>query len=215
MRQVNTVLLSQLKADAIAVKQIGAPLLACQGMFVPRDMPDMRFLVKSCPRPTVTHGDPVLVEMAGGHTAVIPGPVKDAFTGTLQILETEAGHTQMFAELVHANHGSIDCDYYDGRVDSFTRVFEFSNCAIRFDIAEFDTDSKSQAMIISCPIDFNWYGNFAAIGTNGSIQLGKRHVEGADGLLSRVQSVINTANAAINLTNQGANLVRGVGALFG
>lgn len=215
MRQSNPVLLSQLQADALALKQIGSPLLACQGMFVPRDMPDMRFLIKSCPRPTVSHNDPVLIEMPGGHTIITPGPVKDAFTGNLQIIETEAGHGQMFAELVHANHGSIDCDYYDGRLGSFTRAFAFENCAIRFEMAEFDSDSKSQAMLISCPIDFNWYGSFASIGTNSSIQIGKRNVPGAEGLVNRVQNVINTANAALSVANQGSNLIRSVGALFG
>lgn len=43
MRQVNPILLNQLRADYLAIKQLGSPLLACQGMLVPRGMEDTAF----------------------------------------------------------------------------------------------------------------------------------------------------------------------------
>ncbi len=49
MQQSNPILLNQLKQDYIALQQLGSPLLACQGMFVPRGMEDLRFLFKKLP----------------------------------------------------------------------------------------------------------------------------------------------------------------------
>ncbi|MDM1021586.1 hypothetical protein QSV37_14920 [Acinetobacter sp. VNK23] len=215
MRQVNPILLSQMKNDSLAIQQLGSPILACQGMFVPRGLEDYRFLIKSCPRPIITNDDPVQVQYPGGHTGIVAGPPKDWYTGTLQLLETEAGHGQLFADYVVANGGMIDCDYYDGHVASFTRAYELENCAIRFEMAEFDTESRSQVMIISCPIDFNFYGNFASIGGNGTVLPGQRGVAGVEGLINRVQSVVSAAQSATNLARSATNVARQIGSLFG
>lgn len=40
MRQVNPMLLNQMKADSIAIQQLGSPILSCQGMLVPRGLED-------------------------------------------------------------------------------------------------------------------------------------------------------------------------------
>lgn len=214
MRQVNPVMLNQLKADSIAIQQLGSPLLACQGMLVPRGLEDFRFLVLGCPRPIVSNNDPADVMYAGGYDGLVPGPAKTKYTGSLQLLVTEAGHDQMLAEYIVANGGSIDCDYYDGRIDSFTRAYELLNCAIRFESGEFASDSKSQTMMVSCPIDYNYFGSFANIGGNGSIIAGQRKIDGMQGLLDRVQGVINTAQAVTNVANNAVGVARQVGALF-
>lgn len=213
MRQVNPVLLNQLRADYLAIKQLGSPLLACQGMLVPRGMKDYRFLIKSCPRPIVSNEDPVEVQFPGGFTGIVPGVPKTHYTGNLQMLVTEAGHDQIFADYIVANGGMIDCDYYDGHVDSFTRAYFLENCAIRFEMAEFDSDSRSQNMTVSCPIDFNFFGNFANIGSNGTILPGLRQIEGTQELISRVQTVIDTALSA--RTSLQSSVTRQLGSLFG
>lgn len=118
MQQSNPILLNQLKQDYIALQQLGSPLLACQGMFVPRGMEDLRFLFKSCPRPIVSNEDPAEVQYAGGFTGIVAGPPKTHYTGNLQILVTEAGHDQLLAEYVVASGGIIHGDYYDGRLGS-------------------------------------------------------------------------------------------------
>lgn len=111
MQQSNPILLNQLKQDYIALQQLGSPLLACQGMFVPRGMEDLRFLFKSCPRPIVSNEDPAEVQYAGGFTGIVAGPPKTHYTGNLQILVTEAGHDQLLAEYVVASGGIIHGDY--------------------------------------------------------------------------------------------------------
>ena len=215
MRQVNPVLLNQLRADYLAIKQLGSPLLACQGMMVPRGMEEYRFLIKSCPRPIVSNEDPAEVQFPGGFTGIVPGVPKTHYTGNLQMLVTEAGHDQIFADYIVGNGGMIDCDYYDGRVDSFTRAYFLENCAIRFDMAEYDSESRSQNMTVSCPIDFNYFGNFADIGTNGTVMPGQRQIAGVDGLINRVQKVINTAQAATNIGRNIGSVARQIGSLFG
>ena len=213
MRQVNPILLNQLRADYLAIKQLGSPLLACQGMMVPRGMEEYRFLIKSCPRPIVSNEDPAEVQFPGGFTGIVPGVPKTHYTGNLQMLVTEAGHDQIFADYIVANSGMIDCDYYDGRVDSFTRAYFLENCAIRFEMAEFDSDSRSQNMTVSCPIDFNFFGNFANIGSNGTVLPGLRQIEGTQELINRVQTVIDTALSAT--TTLRSSVTRQLGSLFG
>lgn len=213
MRQVNPILLNQLRADYLAIKQLGSPLLACQGMLVPRGMEDYRLLIKSCPRPIVSNEDPAEVQFPGGFTGIVPGVPKTHYTGNLQMLVTEAGHDQIFADYIVANGGMIDCDYYDGRVDSFTRAYFLENCAIRFEMAEYDSDSRSQNMTVSCPIDFNFFGNFANIGSNGTVLPGLRQIEGTQELISRVQTVIDTALSAT--TTLRSSVTRQLGSLFG
>lgn len=213
MRQVNPVLLNQLRADYLAIQQLGSPLLACQGMLVPQGMEDFRFLIKSCPRPIVSNEDPAEVQYAGGFTGIAAGVPKTHYTGNLQMLVTEAGHDQIFADWLVANGGIIDCDYYDGHVDSYSRAYSLGNCAIRFEMAEFDTDSRSQVMTVSCPIDFNYFGNFADIGTNGTVMPGHRQIAGIDGLVSRVRKVINTAQAATNVARGIGGVARQIGKL--
>lgn len=214
MRQVNPVLLNQLRSDYEAIKQQGSPLLACQGMIVPIGMEDMRFLIKSSMRPIVSNGDPAEAQYSGGFTGIVAGVPNTKYTGNLQMMVTEAGHDQMFAEYIVANGGIIDMMYYDGRVDSFTRAFELLNCAIRFEQAEYDSESKSQVMTISCPCDYNYFGSFANIGTNNTVSIGQREVAGAQDMLSRVQNVINTAQQAVSVANSASSVARSVGNLF-
>ena len=215
MRQINPVLLNQLRNDYLAIQKLGSPLLACQGMLQPKGMEDFRFLIKSCPRPIVSNEDPAEVQYPGGFTGIVAGVPKTHYTGTLQMLVTEAGHDQIFADWMVANGGIIDCDYYDGRADSYSRAYSLENCAIRFEMAEFDSDSRSQAMTVSCPIDFNYFGNFADIGTNGTVLPGQRQIEGTQDLISRVQNVINTAQAATNIGRNIGSVASQIGSLFG
>lgn len=219
MKQVNSVLMNQLKADYLAIKGQGAGRLACQGMLVPRGMEDMRFLIKGSMRPIVSNGDPAEVQYAGGFTGIIAGIPNTKYEGTLQLVVTEAGHDQLFAEYIVANRGMIDCDYYDGRMDGFTRSYELLNCALRFEQAEMDTESRSNVMTISVPCTYNYFGSFAEIGSNNTAKIGQMGIDGASDMVNRVQGVLNTAQQAINLANQvqgvGSSIGRTLGSLFG
>ena len=114
MRQVNPVLMNQLMADHAIAKQLGSPLLQCQGMLVPRDpvFQATRLLIQSCPRPMVTNNDPAEIAYAGGLDSFVPGVPKTKYEGSISVIETENGQAALFAEYILANGGNIPCDYY-------------------------------------------------------------------------------------------------------
>lgn len=215
MVQTNPVLLSQLRDDYEAIQAMGSPILSCQGMLVPRGMEEVRFLIKSCPRPIVSNEDPAITQYAGGFSGITPSVPKTQYSGNITLVETEQGHVQMLAEYIVASGGAIDCDYYDGRADSFTRAYELLNCAIRFEPADFDTESRSQSMTISAPMDYNYFGSFADIGANGTVSGGQRSLSGIGGFIQRVQNVVNVAQQATRTARSVVNTVSSIGKLFG
>jgi len=215
MIQKNAVTMNDMRADSIAVQQMGAHLLGSQGMLVPRGLEDLRFYIKTCPRPIVTNGDPAEVHYAGGYSSHVPGIPQTRFSGGFSMYETEAGHAQMLAEYIVASGGLIDCDYYDGRSDKFTRVYELLNCAMRFEPTDFDTENRSQAMIVSGTMDYNYFGSFANIGVNGTVNTAKINVAGAQELANRVQTVLSTVSGVANTIGSISRTASAVKSLFG
>jgi len=210
MRQINPVLMSQLKADYLAIKQIGSPLLQCQGMLVPRGFDHVRFFFKSFPRPLATNNDNVDLGYAGGlesHTAGVP---KTSYSDSFTMLETESGVVTAFSEFVLANGGVIDCDYYDGRLDSFTRAYEVLDVAMTFEQPNMDSDGRSQAVTISGSMRYMYFGLFADIGTDGTINPSQRNIAGANTFLDNVQGVISATAAIAGAVGAAGSLVSGL-----
>jgi hypothetical protein len=214
MRQVNPVLLNQLKADYEAMKQLGSPLLACQGMLVPKDptFASVRLLIKSMPYPVVTNLDPAEVDVAGGLQFTVAGTPKTSYQGQITVTETEGGNGSTFAEFVVANGGSIDCDFFVGRLDNFSRAYELTDCKIRFDSPSMEASSRSQVLDISGSIDYMFFGAFASIGRNNTVQPGLNSVAGVEALVSRVQGVLS---AAQRITGGVGAIAGGIGAVRG
>lgn len=215
MRQLNPVLMVDLKLDYELAKQVGSPLLQCQGMLVPRGFPHMRILFQSYPRPMATNNDIADAPYAGGLQGHVAGVPKTSFQGSISIMETEAGACTAFSEFVLANGGSIDCDYYDGRIDRFTRSYEMLDCAFTFDAPDMSADGRSQVTIVSGSIQYMYFGIFADIGSSGTIQAGQRVLAGSQDFLDRVQGVLNATQAGLNLANQAVNLGNQIGGLLG
>lgn len=215
MKQQNAIRLDQLRADRDALRQLGSPILASQGMLVPRGMEHMRLFIKSCPKPIVSNDDPAQTFYAGGFVGITAGVPKTAYEGSVTIIETELGHVANFAEFIIASGGLIDCDFYDGRMDSFTQVYELSDCAFRFEPGEIDSESRSQSMTISAQLTYNFFGIHAGVGTNNTAIAGKKNLQGAEDLVSRVQDVLNIAQQANNVASSVVNVSSGIGRLFG
>lgn len=208
MRQQNPIILAQLKADHEAVKSLGAAMLQCQGMLVPRNMPDMRFLIMSCPRPMVTNADAAEVNLPGGLRTIVPGAPETLYEGSLQLIEFESGHVSELMEVVVANGGAIECDYYDGRYGAFNRVYELDDCAITMEQGEASGEGRSQVMTHSGMIKYNYFGQYANVGVSGTALPGQSAIAGAQGLLNRAQGVLNVAK-------QGLSLAKNISGLFG
>lgn len=208
MRQQSPILLSQLKADHEAVKSLGAAMLQCQGMLVPRDYPDLRFLIMSCPRPMVTNNDAAEVNLPGGVKTFVPGIPQTMYEGSLQLQEFESGQVTEFMEMIVANGGSIACDYYDGRMDAFTRVYELDDCAITMEQGEASAEGRSQGMTHSGSIKYMYFGQHADVGLSGTVLPGKTAIAGIEALINRSQEVINVAK-------KGVGFAKAVSGLFG
>lgn len=223
-------LLAQLRNDFEIAQSLGSPLLQCQGMLVIdrmsgdsdlsskanvalQKMSGGRLLIQSAPRPIVSNFDPAEAHYAGGFVGVVPSIPNTKFTGSITMLETETGAVQELAELIVNNGGAIDCKYYDGRLDMFHRVYTMLNMAIRFESAEYTADSKSSVMTVTCPVDYNYFGVYADIGENQTIQAGSTGE--TSGWHKEVKNVLDTVRAARSTAGQLGGLARNVGSLFG
>ena len=206
MRQQNPILMSELRGDFQAAKQLGAPMLSCQGMLVPRGAPEMRLLFQSFPRPIVTNNDIGDVAYAGGLQSHVSGTPKTSYQGSITLLETETGMTGQFAELILANGGVMDCDYYDGRPERFTKVFELLDCAFTFESADMQSDGRSQVVTVSGSIQYMFFGDSIAI-ANANLP-GQRFINGANNLLNRAQQVLSAARTGVNFYGQLQGLFR-------
>lgn len=217
--QANPVLLNQMRADYLAMKAVGSPLLACQGMLVPRGYPDGRLLIKNMPYPIVANNDPAQIDIAGGLQMSVAGVPKTSYDGSITMIETEAGHARNFAEFVVAKGGSIDCDFYIGRVGSFSKVFELTDCKIRLEPGEIDASSRSQGLDITGSITYMFFGAYANIGQSNTALVGQKGVEGAQELIGRVQDVLNASSSFLGgvsgLLGAGAALGGAIGGLLG
>ena len=217
MRQLNPVLMNQLKADHLAAKQLGSPLLQCQGMLVPRDpvFQATRLLIQSCPRPMVTNNDPAEIAYAGGLDSFVPGVPKTKYEGSITVIETEKGQAALFAEYILANGGNIPCDYYDGRPGYYTRVYALDDCAIRLEPTDTTADGRSQITLASGSITYMYFGLFAKVGASGSALPGDRGLSGIEGFIDRVQGVLNVAQTGVNALGAVAQFGRGLQGLLG
>lgn len=205
MRQQNIITMGQLRSDYEAIKDIGAPLLQCQGMLVPKDYPEMRFFFQSFPRPMPTNNDIADVAYAGGlqgHTAGVP---KTSYQGSVTMLETENGICAAFAELVIANGGTIDCDYYDGRDDDYITKYELTDCCFTFEPADMSADGRSAVVTVSGSMQYMYFGQNAEIGQSLTSLIGKRS-NGTKSLLDKVISGLKTAGKIGKLADQAKKL---------
>lgn len=217
-------LLAQLRNDFEIAQSLGSPLLQCQGMLVFEKMSGAsgkslsqfeggRLLIQSAPRPVVSNFDPAEAHYAGGFVGVVPSIPNTKYTSSITMLETETGAIQALAEFIVNNGGAIDCTYYDGRLDMFHRAYSMLNMAIRFESSEYTADSKSNVMTVTCPVDYNYFGVYADIGENQTIQAGSAGE--TSGWHKEVKGVLDTVRAARSTIGQLGGLARNVGSLFG
>lgn len=214
MRQVNPVLLNQLKADFEEMKRLGSPLLQSQGMLVPRDIQfqSHRLLITQMQRPMVKNADPSEQFLAGGTRFFVPGTPETMYEASIQMIETEGGSASMFAEFIVANGGEIACDYYDGRLGSFTRAYALDHCAIRLDAPDMSAEGRSQGVTVSGSMSYMYFGAFASVGRNNTARPGLKGIDGVEALVERVQSVLT---ATQRITSGVGAIAGGIGAIRG
>ncbi|HQZ59517.1 MAG TPA: hypothetical protein PLQ39_07490 [Acinetobacter sp.] len=220
------VLLEQLRSDFEVAKSLGSPLLQCSGMIVidkisganGADMSQFlgsRLLIQSAPRPMVSSLDPAEVHYAGGFIGNRPSIPNTRYTGSITMIETEEGSVQALAEFIANNGGAIDYTYYDGRLGYFHRAYQVLNAAIRFESSEFNADSKSNIMTVTCPVDYNYFGLYADIGENGTVLQGGRSSANDSNWHKAVKKAVSDTKTALNAISGIAGGVAALGGLFG
>lgn len=206
MRSNINVTYNDLRQDYYNAKALGAAKLACMGMLVPRVAPEMRLLITAMPKPIVTNNDVADTAYAGGlqsHQAGIP---KTSYQGSVTFLETETGKVGEFAELIVANSGICDCDFYDGRYNRFVRVHELLDVAFTFEPGDIQADSRSQVLNVTGSIQYMYFGLNAGIGGGTSSNSAQQAIDGVGDLLNRAQQIINVGQQAVGVVGSIARL---------
>lgn len=158
-------------------KSLGAAMLACNAVLVPKGYDNLHILVQNFPRPATTHNDPADVDYARGLQAHVQGTPKTNFEGSLTMIETVSGQIAKFAEaIVIKERGILNTVYvYDGFVGDGgeikgQRSYELIDCAITFPDGggEIDSSSRSQILQVQGSIRYNYFGDSGKLGTGSS-----------------------------------------------
>lgn len=199
------------RSDYEAVKQLGAPMLACQAMLVPEAAPNIALLFKTYPRPIMTNNESADIAFAGGLQGHVAGVPKTSFEGAVTMIETETGQIADFAELLIAQGGTTNCILYDGRVDRWTKAHELIDCAFTFEPGEVDSESRSTNLTISGNMKYMYFGQNAALGTvnnsvYGGTQVGVNGANGSTEFLNKAQNILNVVKAGNTVLQAVRNL---------
>lgn len=211
-------LMTDLYNDFVAVEQLSAPLLACSGMLVLEGLEDYRFLIKQATRPIITYTEAVDVHYAGNLVVPVSGVPKTQASGSISVIETEAGHAQFIAEVVAGKGGVIrNAWYYDGNITNYSRMYTLHNVVLTFENPEYDAESKGQVMTITGQMSYNYFGVYVEANT-GNLTAEKGYNQNIAtvqaGLNERMKNVIATTQQALGLASAGLALGSAVGQLF-
>ena len=194
--------------DYQTAKSLGAPMLACNAMIVPKIAPHLSLLIANFPRPIVTMTEPVDFAYSGGLQAHRTGIPKTNYTGNLQFIETEVGQIQGFAELLMAHGGSTDCIVFDGRVGRYSQAYNLPDCAITLEPQEMDAEGRSTIVKVSAPMSYMYFGLNVKLGKSSPLT-GK-----IDDGLNGIDDFLNKANDILNIVRAGNSLVKALGDLW-
>lgn len=202
--------LQEYKSDYESAKALGAAMLACNAMIVPKIAPHIALLFKTFPRPISTNNDSADVEYAGGLKAHVSGTPKMDFEGSFTVIETETGQIAEFAELLQAHGGGTDCIVYDGHMNRWTKAYELLDCAMTFEPGEIDSSSTSQILSISGNMRYMYFGLSAELGSKANSSYGGKRVNmtgmsnannSGGNLLTQAQNILNVVQAGNNVFN--------------
>lgn len=192
--------------DAIAAQSLGAAMLQCNGMIVPKAMPSIALLISNFSRPIVTSNDAADYNLAGGGQFHVAGAPKNRYEGQWQMIETDFGQVNTFAELILAQGGQTDCTVYDGRPGRFMRSCELKNVAITFEPIDIDAEGVSAIQRVSATVKYNYYGSNANLGSVNEVGKIAGAGVGVAGPLEKAQQILNTVYAGNTLVNTLKNI---------
>lgn len=194
--------------DFQTAQAIGSAMLASNGVLVPIGFEHIAILIKSFTKPVSTNHDAAEYFLAGGLQLSAPSIPKVLFEGSASLIETDTGHASAFAEAMQLA-GEMDFILYDGRADRAMRAHKLHKCKMTFDVAEIDSENRSQPMIFNAQMKFNYFGLSASLGNTGSS--GNVIVQANDAIAEFSQK----ANAAMSAIQAGNRVVSAMQSIFG
>ncbi|WP_151765795.1 hypothetical protein [Acinetobacter colistiniresistens] len=193
--------------DFQTAQAVGSAMLASNGVLVPIGFEHIAILIKSFSKPISTNMDPAEYFVAGGLQLSAPSIPKTLFEGSASLIETDTGHATAFAEAMQLA-GEMDFILYDGRADRAMRAHKLHKCKMTFDVAEVDSENRSQPMIFNAQMKYNYFGLTSNLGSTGNA--GNVIVQANDAMAEFAQK----ANATIAAIQAGNRVVSAMQSIF-
>lgn len=199
--------IQQYAGDHQTAQALGSALLQSYGMIVPSIAPELALLITNIQIPVITHLEAADYALAGGaqfHTAGVP---KNRYDLSIQIIETDKKKLTGFSELLMATGGMTDCLAYEGRPGHYLEVHELKDCAITFDMKDFEAEGGSAVVRVQAQVKCNYYGINASLGGAATSGL----IEGAN---SEINEMLGKAKNILNAVQAGNQLIKAVKGFF-
>lgn len=136
---------------------LGRKLNAGESVFVPVGFNGIELLVKSFSTPYLSGGEAYETFGPGFRTFDQAQP-DTSFQSAITFYDTEAGTTRQFLTDIVAQGGFIDAWIYEGTADRYTAAYLLERCIIKVDPVERDFESRTQSLLISGQISYNFFG---------------------------------------------------------
>lgn len=193
--------------DGLAAQSLGSAMLQCNGMFVPDNMPEIAILIPNYTSPVVTNNESADFNLAGGGQYHIAGAPKNRYEGQIQMIETDFGQVNKFAELLVASGGTTDGYMYDGREGRYVTAHRVTNITFTFEPKDIDGEGVSTIQRVQGSIKYNYYGQMANL---GSATLSGR-ISGVD---EATQGITEKTRQLLDMVYAGNNLIRSMRDIF-
>lgn len=164
---INT--LQEYTQDGLSAQSLGSAMLQCSGMFVPDNMPEIAILIPNYSSPVITNNESADFNLAGGGQFHVAGAPKNRYEGQIQMIETDFGQVNAFAELLMASGGTTDGFMYDGKKGRFVTAHRLTNITFTFEPKDIDGEGVSTIQRVQGSIKYNYYGQLAHLGGANAI----------------------------------------------
>ncbi|OTG87879.1 hypothetical protein [Acinetobacter sp. ANC 3813] len=192
--------------DAVLAQNLSAPMLQCNGMFVPDAMPSIALLIVNFSRPVITNNESAEFNLAGGFQGHVAGAPKNRYDSQLQIIETDTGQMTAFSELMQSNGGTTDGWIYDGRKGRFVNAHRITNVTMTFEALDYDAEGVSTIQRASANAKYNYYGLVNNLGAATSVGQIIGSADGTAEIFAQAKSLLNSVLSGNPLMSAMKNL---------
>lgn len=148
-----------LKGQYNAVRLLGNKSVNSDAFFEIDGYPQIGFLIKQFPWPTLGPGGEIEVAGPAGMGMWQPQQLKIHQEGQITLMETITGSVQAFLEDVITRSGAIfQGTVYEGTPDRFYRAHPMRDCFFQPENPDRDWENRAQITTISGSLKFHFFG---------------------------------------------------------